>query len=91
MNNTDLELLTELLLKLRTKEEINAFLKDVFSNAEQENLLLRVKVAKLLYEGAPYTQIERETGASSATIAKVSEYLKYGYNGYKTALSRIKS
>jgi len=90
MRKIDLDSLSEAFLKLRTKEEISSFLKDMFSNSEQENIVLRWKVAQLLDDGTPYTQIERETGASSATIAKVSEFLKYGYNGYKIAIDRIK-
>lgn len=77
-------------LKLRTHEEIKAFLKDLFTSAEQESICARLKIAKMLEAGAPYTQIERETGVSSATIAKVSENLKYGNDGYKLVLERLK-
>jgi len=78
------------LLKLRNTAEIKSFIKDVLTHSEQETLSLRFRIAKLLDKGIPYTQIERETGASSATIAKVSEYLKYGFGGYRTALERTK-
>ena len=92
-NSTSDEQLFELvraLLKLQDQQELTSFLKDVFTDSELGIILLRWKVAKMLDDGVPYTKIERETGASSATIAKVSEYLKYGYNGYRTALDRIK-
>jgi TrpR-related protein YerC/YecD len=87
------EQLTELakvLLKLRDAQEYVAFLKDAFTESELATLMLRWKIVKMLDDGVPYTQIEKETGASSATIAKVSEFLKYGYNGYRTILERIK-
>lgn len=77
------------LLKLRNEEEIEAFLKDILTKSEQKTWVLRWRVAKMLDQGMPYTQIERETGASSATIAKVSEFLKYGYDGYRTAIDRL--
>jgi TrpR-related protein YerC/YecD len=77
-------------LKLRTQEEIKAFLKDLLTNAEQASICARLKIALMLESGIPYTQIERETGASSATIAKVSENLKYGNDGYKLVIDRIK-
>jgi len=76
------------MLQLRDEKEITAFLKDILTSAERETVLLRWKVARMLDEGIPYTQTERETGASSATIAKVSEFLKYGYDGYRMALDR---
>lgn len=90
MNNSEkLHDVSNAFLKLRNKEEVSAFLQDILTNSEQEIFSLRWRVAKMLDEGIPYTQIERETGASSATIAKVSEYLKYGYNGYRFALDRL--
>ena len=85
-----LESLAAALIKLRTTDEIKAFLQDLFTKSEQESLASRLQIARLLDEGLPYTQIERETGASSATIAKVSENLKYGYDGYKLVLERTK-
>jgi len=82
--------LAQVMLNLKDSQEYVAFLKDVFTESELSTLLLRWKVAKMLDDGVPYTKIEKETGASSATIAKVSEFLKYGFNGYRTALDRIK-
>ncbi len=76
--------------KLKNKEEIKAFLSDILTKSEQQTLLMRLRVAKLLDEGSPYKQIEKETGASSATIAKISEYLKYGYDGYRIVLDRTR-
>lgn len=89
-NIHNLDLLTQALLKLRNTEEIKIFLKDLLSNAEQESIAARVNIAMMLDKGIPYTQIERETGASSATIAKVSENLKYGNDGYKLIIERLK-
>ena len=60
------------LSKLRNKEEIKAFLSDILTKSEQKTLMMRLKVARLLDDGAAYKQIEKETGASSATIAKIS-------------------
>lgn len=76
--------------KLKNKEEIKAFLSDILTKSEQQTLIMRLRVAKLLNEGSPYKQIEKETGASSATIAKISEYLKYGYDGYRIVLDRTR-
>jgi len=83
-------LLAQALLKLRTIEEIKLFLKDLLSNAEQNSIASRINIALMLDQGQPYTQIERETGASSATIAKVSENLKYGNDGYKLIIERLR-
>lgn len=86
----DLENLVDAILKLRDAEEVKAFLHDILTKSEQETLALRLRVAEMLDNGIPYKQIERETGASSATIAKISEFLKYGYGGYRTVLERVR-
>lgn len=90
MQNDDLALLAQAFLKLRNIDEIKIFLKDLLSNSEQESIASRVVIAQMLEQGLPYTQIERETGASSATIAKISENLKYGNDGYKLILERLR-
>ena len=49
----------------------------------------RLKMAKMLYDGAGYTEISSETGISTTTISRVSKCLKYGNGGYKTILDRL--
>ena len=85
----DISTIVEAITKLKNEDEIKAFLSDILTKSEQETLAMRLKVAKLLNQGSPYKQIEKETGASSATIAKISEYLKYGYDGYRTVIERL--
>jgi TrpR-related protein YerC/YecD len=85
----NLRLLSGAFLKLHTEEEIKLFLKDLLSNSEQKAIAERFNIALMLERGVPYTQIERETGTSSATIAKVSENLKYGNDGYKLIIDRL--
>lgn len=85
-----LESLIEAFLATKNVEEVKSFLKDLLTRSELETLILRWQVAKMLDEGIPYTKIEEATGASSATIAKVSEFLKYGYNGYRIIIDRLK-
>ena len=89
-NEQNFELLSSLLLKIRNKQEALNFLQDIFSNKELGTLALRVQIAKMLHEGLSYIEIEKATGLSSATIAKVNEALKYGRDGLRTVLERIK-
>ena len=44
----------------------------------------------MLREGNTYHTIEKETGASTATISRVKRSLNYGNDAYELALSRIK-
>jgi TrpR-related protein YerC/YecD len=84
-----LTVLSKTFLKLRNVEEIKTFLQDLLTKSEQISIASRLQIAEMLNAGTPYSQIQRETGASSATIAKVSDNLKYGHDGFKLALERL--
>lgn len=85
----DIYFLVKALLTLRNEEEVLRFLEDICTITEIKELSQRLKVAKMLYEGKSYEEIERETGASSATISRVKKFLLYGAEGYKTVLDRL--
>lgn len=86
----DLTSLVDAFLSLKNKHEIESFLSDILTKSEQKTLIMRLRVARMLEEGLPYKHIEKETGASSATIAKISEFLRYGYDGYRTVINKTK-
>lgn len=88
-NDKQLELLCKAMIKIRNIDEAGRFLLDMFSRTELETIKLRFQIAKMLFEKESYIDIERQTGASSATIAKISEALKYGNEGLKTVLERM--
>ena len=74
--------LFEIFTQLNTVEEVEDFLKDLCTNKEVEQMAQRIKAAELIADGKTYTQIAEEIDISSATIARVSQALKYG-KGYK--------
>ncbi len=79
------------LLKLETEEECFAFLEDVCTIKELQDMAQRFDVALKLSDVFNYNQVSKETGASSATISRVNKCLMYGNNGYKTVIDRIKN
>ena len=79
------------LLKLETEEECYAFLEDVCTIKELQDMAQRFDVALKLSDGFNYNQVSKETGASSATISRVNKCLMYGNNGYNTIIERLKS
>lgn len=81
--------LCEALLTLETKEECYAFLEDICTIKEIQDLSQRLSVAKLLGQGISYTSICKETGASTATISRVSKCCEYGTGGYRTVIERM--
>ena len=78
-------------LSLKTVEECAAFFDDVCTIQELEALAQRLEVAIRLKEGESYLDINKNIGASTATISRVSKYLNYGSGGYDIAIERIKN
>ena len=76
-------------LALQDEEECRKFFDDVATIKEVIDLSARLEVARMLDGGAVFSEISRETGASSATISRVNKCLSYGEGGYKTVLDRI--
>ena len=68
--------LQDAFLQLKTKSEVFAFLRDLLTEDEIVELSLRFEIAQRLWKGENYKQIEKETGASSTTIARVGKFLK---------------
>lgn len=85
-----IELLIQGLLKIKTDEEYSAFLEDVCTIKELQDIAQRFVVACKLSDGENYNQISAETGASSATISRVNKCLVYGNGGYSTVIERLK-
>lgn len=77
------------MLSLKTKEECAAFLEDICTIKEIQDISQRLAVARMLSQGISYTTICRETGASTATISRVSRCYEYGTGGYKTVIARL--
>ncbi len=76
------------LLCLKTESELNAFLRDLLTEEELKEFSNRWKVAQMLAKKDTYLKIEKETGMSSTTIARISKWLDKGMNGYKLAIKR---
>jgi TrpR-related protein YerC/YecD len=82
--------LFEAILLLKTTEECYNFFEDVGTIAEIKAFAQRLEVAKMLDEGRTYRDIHEKTGASEATISRVSRSLNYGADGYRLILERLK-
>ncbi len=78
----------EAVLKLKTKEDCEAFFEDICTIREVMDMSQRLLVATMLSEGKPYQEISKATGASTATICRVNKCLMYGSGGYKNVLGK---
>jgi TrpR-related protein YerC/YecD len=88
--NARTKLLAEAFLKLKTVEESEKFMRDLMTVQEIEVLSQRFYAAKMLDQKETYSMIEAKTSMSSATIARIKNWLDYGEGGYRLILDRMK-
>ncbi|MBQ8850719.1 MAG: hypothetical protein IJ011_10625 [Clostridia bacterium] len=88
--NDGYKLLIKALVALETEEECEAFLEDLITKKELNDITQRLEVAKLLSEQIVYNKIVEKTGASTATISRVNRAYLYGPGGYRKILEKIK-
>lgn len=79
--------LFDAILTLKTREECYDFFSDACTPKEIQAIAQRFVVAKMLNEKKVYNEIIEKTGASTATISRVSRSINDGFN---TAFERLK-
>ena len=82
--------LFDAILKLENREECYRLFEDLCTIKEIRAMAQRFQVAYLLSEEKTYSEIERITGASTATISRINKCLSYGADGYQLILKRMK-
>lgn len=88
--NENTDFLVECILQLKNADECYDFFEDLCTVTEFHAMAQRIVVAKMLSEKRVYSDIVRETGASTATISRVNRSLQYGCNGYESVFERVK-
>lgn len=89
--NQDTDSLFRAVLDLNDLTEARKFFRDLLTEKELLEFAQRWKVAKMLSAGKPYVEIEKETGMSSTTIARIQHWLKSGMGGYKLMIKKYGS
>lgn len=83
------ENLIKVILKLKSVCEAKRFFRDLLTEREIIELANRWQAVQMLNEKVSYIKIEKATGLSSRTIARISKWLNNGQGGYKLMLNRI--
>ena len=91
MNNKKIEDLMEAIFALRDTKEAKRFFRDLLTERELIEFGNRWQVAQMLNQKITYSEIEKKTGLSSTTIARISKWLNQGKGGYKLILQRLNS
>ena len=77
------------ILSLKDTEECDKFFEDICTIQELEALSQRLEVACLLKQGKSYSEVNKLTGASTATICRVGKCINYGNGGYDMVIGRL--
>ena len=84
----------QLAVALTTIDDISSmqnFLRDVMTEKEILEISARLEAARMLSNGELYTSVIKQTKLSSRTVARISDWLKNGCNGYQIALKSVNS
>ena len=90
LKDAHMDELFEGVLSLTSVEECYNFFEDLCTITELRAMAQRFQVAKMLDDGQIYSDIVKETGASTATISRVNKCLIYGTDGCRMVLDRAK-
>ena len=74
--NSNIEEITNFILKLNSKEEAQAFLKEMLSEAEMSALSKRWRILSMLSEGRTQRDIVKELKVSLCKVTRGSKLLK---------------
>lgn len=81
--------LIEALLAIQNSDQAERFLRDLMTEGEIDEFAKRLKTAEMLSNKISYSNIEKETGFSSTTVARVSKWLNDGTGGYKEIIKNM--
>lgn len=87
--NPETDRLFMAILSLKNLDEARKFFRDLLTEQEILEFANRWRVAKMLSVGVPYSEIEKKTGMSSTTIARISKWLNQGMGGYRLMIERL--
>ncbi len=86
LRSVEVDALLDVVVSLDDPDDMFAFLEDLLTPREIQDLAQRFHVAQLLDSGESYALIQERTGASATTIARVSKALHFGSGGYARVL-----
>jgi TrpR-related protein YerC/YecD len=89
LKDGNLDHLFQAIMQLENLEECYAFFEDIGTISEIKAFAQRFEVTCMLAEHKTYKEIHEKSGASEATISRVSKALYYGADGYRLVLERM--
>lgn len=91
IQDKDIDFLCDAVLQLKDREECYRFFEDLCTISELKAMAQRMAVARMLNQKEVYTDIVKQTGASTATISRVNRALQYGCDAYTMVFERLEA
>ncbi len=91
IQDKDIDFLCDAVLQLKNREECYRFFEDLCTISELKAMAQRMAVARMLSKKEVYTDIVKQTGASTATISRVNRALQYGCDAYAMVFDRLEA
>ena len=88
-NNPQTAQLTEVLCLIDDARLMKDFLGDLLTQKEIIEISARLRAAQMLLDSKTYNEIAMETGLSSRTIARISDWLQNGTSGYRSVIGLL--
>lgn len=81
--------LAEALVSIDNVQVMQNFLSDALTSKEIIEVSARFEAARMLTAGETYAAVTTKTKLSSRTVARISDWLKDGCNGYQAAFKLV--
>ena len=91
LKTKEISKLYDAIVSIEDRKECEAFLRDLLTKTELNEVATRWLVARLLDKGTTYIEIENITRLSSTTVARVHKWLKKSKGGYVAMLDKIEN
>ena len=89
IKDENIDFLFKAIMSLENLDECYELFEDLCTVAEIKAMSQRMHVATMLRAHVVYSDIVKQTGASTATISRVNRCLNYGSDGYGKILERL--
>lgn len=86
MNEEYVEQLAETISAIKSPSLAKAFLHNILTPAELEEISKRLQIVKMLMKGTSQRDVAAKLGVSMGTVSRGSRELKYGADGFKKVL-----
>lgn len=86
MNKQYIKELSRVLVQIKDDATAEAFLRNILTPGELEEISKRLQIVKLLLKDVPQREVAKKLGVSMGTVSRGSRELKYGENGFRKLL-----